>query len=508
MIRTVPELVPLLDHVDEFRQVIAAMRQGHGGTIDGSWGSSCALAAAAVANNAPGTLLVVLPRIGDLDDFAADLASLLPTPPGVFPAWETLPKEHSVSDNIFGARLRVLRELESPAPPKVVVAPFPALLQPVPARESRQAGTRTLRVGDDLPVDEFLRWLVDRGFERVPALEAPGEFAMHGGILDVFPPEAVDPIRIELFGDEIESIRLFDVESQRKVETLEEVQLTAIAPASSDDEQETVAWQSVLDSLPPNSWIVLGELADLKDEGKHYLQRLDDPRGLYGVEATLARCTEFPTVSISALSEASYETSCHLQVESIERFTGPKSEVLQEFASVVGRDEQVLIACHNAGEQERLSELLQEEVPELVPRVQLCLGTVTRGYRLVAEGIVVLSDHELFNRVDVRRGVQVRRKRSESRAIDSFLELKEGDLVVHLTHGIGRYLGMELLEREGGHEEHLVIEFRDHVKIYVPVTLIHLVQKYVGASKMAPRLSKIGGTSRRRKWPKRSLTWP
>lgn len=250
-----------------------------------------------------------------------------------------------------------------------------------------------------------------------------------------------------------------------------------------------------MDSLPPGSWIALSELTDIVHEGKQFLRRLEDRRGLFTVDATVARCTELPTVTISALSEASFETTCHLQIESIERFTGPKSEVIQELASIVGREEQVLIACHNEGERERLRELIQDEDPELAERVELCIGIVTRGYRLVFAKTLVLSDNELFNRVHVRQVTKAKTNRIASRAIDSFLELTEGSLVVHLTHGIGRYLGMELLDRDGEREEHLVLEFRDGVRIYVPVTLIHLVQKYVGASKGSPRLSKVGGTA-------------
>ncbi|MCA9046108.1 MAG: DEAD/DEAH box helicase, partial [Planctomycetaceae bacterium] len=370
-----------------------------------------------------------------------------------------------------------------------------ALLQPAPAKSQRVAATRILKVNDDLDVDEFLHWLVDRGFERVPALEMPGEFSVHGGILDLFPPGAIDPIRIELFGDEIDSIRNFDIETQRKISQLDEVEITAVAPTPLDREgysdDET---QHVVDSFPANTWVVFGELADVTAEAKHYLQRLNDSRGLFSVEATLARCTEFPSANVAALCETSYETTYSLQVESIERFAGPKAEVLTELASIVGKEERVLIACHNEGEQQRLGELLQEEVPELAPHVTLCLGAVTRGYRLVRNRLIVLSDNELFNRVDVRRATKRKRRRIESRAIDSFLDLNEGDLVVHLTHGIGRYLGMEIQKREDEEEEHLVIEFRGNVKIFVPVTLIHLVQKYVGSSKLAPRLSKIGGS--------------
>ena len=521
-IRELPDLIARIRHFEEFRHVLSALQHGESGTIDGAWGSSSALISGTLAAEVPGTLVVVLPRLSEVDDFAADLASYLPEPPRVFPAWETLPKERSVSDQVFGARLRVLTELESATPPKVVVTCFPALMQPVPSRDSRNAGTRVLKVGEDLDIETFLRWLVQQGFERVPSIEAPGEFSVHGGIVDIFPPDANDPLRVELFGDEIDSIRRFDVETQRKVEDLKSVAITVIGagqqagevsgessdvrakkkstkgdssplptPPTAQSPQPTAYF---FDSLPTGSWLALSELHDLVDEGKHYLERLDNPQGLFSVQATLARTTERPTVTVSALGGDSTETTCHLKVESIERFTGPRAEVLNELATIVGRDETVLIACHNEGERTRLGELLRESVPELAPRVTLCLGTVTRGFRLVRDRILVLSDNELFNRVEIRRTTRTR-KRLEGRAIDSFLDLKVGDLIVHLAHGIGRFRGMELLEKEGAKEEHLSLEFRDGVMIYVPVSLIHLVQKYVGASKGSPPLSKIGGTA-------------
>jgi transcription-repair coupling factor (superfamily II helicase) len=480
------------------------MQAGHSGTIDGAWGSSCALASAAIAAEAPSQVLIVLPRIQDVDDFAADLLSLLPDSPVVFPAWESLPKDRSVSDAVYGARLRLLQEIESTNPPKVIIASIAALLHPVPSKKSVTASTRTIRVGDTLETEEFLGWLVERGFERTPTIERAGEFSIHGGIIDIFTPEALDPVRIELFGDEVDSIRTFDVESQRKVDTLQETKITAVGRASPDTSSLALGprpsalgqddGECLVNRLAPGSWVVLSELADLVEEGRHYLQRLDNPQGLYRVEHVLSRTTQRPSVTLSALMGASAETTCHLKVESLERLTGPKSEVLKELAGIVGRDEQVVIACHNAGEKQRMQELFEQSVPELLPRVSLVVGIVTRGYRLVAEQVVVISDNELFDRVEIRR-TAARKKRLESRAIDSFLDLKEGDLVVHLSHGIGRFRGMEVLDREGGQEEHLVLEFRDGVKIFVPASLINLVQKYVGATKSSPTLSKVGGTA-------------
>ena len=108
-LRALPELVESVRGVESFRSVVAALKKGSSGTIDGAWGSSCALVTAAVVLEHDAPLLVVLPRISDVEDFAADLASLLPNPPVVFPAWESLPKERTVKDAVFGARLRVLQ---------------------------------------------------------------------------------------------------------------------------------------------------------------------------------------------------------------------------------------------------------------------------------------------------------------------------------------------------------------------------------------------------------------
>jgi transcription-repair coupling factor (superfamily II helicase) len=489
-IHRLEDLPPRVAALPDVAAVVSALARGESGTIDGTWGSSCALLAVTLAREAPATLLVVLPRIHDVDEFAADLGSYLPESLLVMPAWEGLPGERSLSDPVFGSRLRGLEALESTTPPRAVVTSLPALLQPAPSRGDREASGRDIRLNDELQVDELLQWLVARGFTRVSAIERHGEFSVHGGIVDVYSPGADAPVRIEFFGNDVESLRSFDVETQRRIETLAQVRIAAAAAGGADSETHP-AGELWLESLPPGSWVALVEPEELVAEGRHYLDRLDDPRGLYSVEAVLSHCTQRPSVTMAAISAASLETTCHLQVESIERLTGPKTDVFAELVSIVGRNETVLLACHNEGELSRLSELVTQCAPDFAERVRLCIGTVARGFRLVPERLVVVSDHELFGRTEVRR--EMRRKRNESRAIDSFLDLAPGDLVVHLAHGIGRFRGMELLETNGHKEEHLALEFRNDVRLYVPVSLIHLVQKYVGASKTAPTLSKLGG---------------
>ena len=389
------------------------------------------------------------------------------------------------------------------------------MLQPVPSREQVAASTRMLAVGETIEPEQFVRWLVERGFARVAAIELPGEFSMHGGILDLFPQTETDPLRIEFFGDEsnrsaaLTRIRNAKSKICRKsglrcwrclrMQMREEAREEASAASARSANEELLLSQQgahVVEWLPPGSWIVFVELPEMLDEGRHYLGRLDNPRGFYGVEATFKRCIDFPTVTIAAISGESAETVCHLKTESVERFDVPAAEVIGELAKVVGRDEQVLIACHNSGESTRLSELLSETDLPRTGRVVLCEGHVLHGFRLVSDRLIVLSDHELFGRRDIRRtGPKTRKALVESRAIDSFLELSEGHLVVHLTKGIARYRGMQMLGEGDRKEEHLVLEFRDGVKLFVPASLIHLVQKYVGGAKSTPTLSKIGSNS-------------
>jgi transcription-repair coupling factor (superfamily II helicase) len=515
------ELTALIGSQPGFTSVTAALVSGNSAAIDGAWGSSCALSIAALHNALPRSLLIVLPTVCDAEDLTDELAGLVPRRPALFPAWDSLPGEQDLSDPVFAARLSSIRRLQNSADPAIVVTCLAALLQPVPSAESIAAGTRTISVGDELALDPLLDWLLLRGFERVTAVELPGEFSVHGGILDIFPATEPDPVRIELFGDDVESIRSFDVETQRRLNDLTSFSLTATlppaasttVPGESTDDQKAKSGQkpksgsmrpflpdgaSLIDFLPDQTVVVLKDVNQAISEGRMYLQRLANPVGFFGVEATLSRLVEFPSVTIDALGADSYETTCHLSIEALERFSGSRHDALAELSELLGPEDHVLLCCHNDAEQLRLSELLVEADQSLglnlKDRTVLCTGRLDRGFRLLSSQLVVLSDHELFSRAQTRTAV--RKSRSpDSRAIDTFLDLQEGDLVVHVSHGIARYRGIRMVDSESQKEEHLLLEFRDNVVVYVPVSLIHLVQKYIGPAKTTPELSKFGGTA-------------
>jgi transcription-repair coupling factor (superfamily II helicase) len=491
---TLKDLTRQIQRAPGFPEVVAALKNGRSATIDGAWGSASALTAAALGLHAPTTLVILIAHVGDVDDFRDDVATFAGVVPEVFPAWEKLPRELTADDEIFGKRLRVLKRLGGSEPPRLVVAPFQAMLQPVPKPEALKGMSRIVSVGETVQVEALMRWLQDRGMTRVEVVEVPGEFSVRGGILDVFPTDASDPVRIEFFGDEVESIRPFDAETQRSLDRWNSVSLTA---ALGLDEIDPARFGHPADFFPEDTWVLLLEPNDLRDEGRQYLGRVPDAGGLFRVDQSFERLIRFSTIAVSTLAADSLETTCHLRVESVERFSGDLARVKAELEGASAGD-RVLIACHNAAEAERLGEVFSDTELARSDRLNLTVGRVRSGFHLIDARTLVIGDHELFARAEIRRPVT--RRRYESRAIDSFLDLNEGDLVVHVNHGIARYRGLQLLSKSDEYdEETMLLEFAEGTKLYVPVAKIDLVQKYVGGGKAEPTLSRIGSSA----WEKR-----
>lgn len=513
MIARLADLPRLLRDAEGFSGVVVALRAGGAGTVDGAWGSSAALAAATLAAEAPATILVVLAHPGDLEAWTGDLEGFAGRRPVIFPASDSWPPNPSSYDDTPRQRLRLIQKLASD-PPKLLLTTMAAVMQPVPGRGELEARGRRLRVGETLDLEEIGVWLVNNGYKRVDACELPGEFARRGGILDIFSLDADEPVRLEFFGDEIESIRPFAVGTQRSSGELKEVvvlganqNLTPRPPSLRGKGEMERA--HLTQHLPASSWVILIEPTEIQEQGKFFLETVADVEGLFTVEGTLRQLLALPNATVSAFPRPGIEAAAHLRVESVERFSGNVNRVRDEL-DTIARQDQVLIACHNEAEVHRLTDVLAAGQLAQHDRLKVVTGSVRAGFRLVEAGIIVLGSHELFHREQMpagQKGNPLPRRRIESRAIDSFLELNDGDLVVHVVHGIARFRGMQMLDRphhgepqgrgasEAAKEENLLLEFRDGVMMYVPVSKIDLVQKYVGGSKSNPELSKLGGTA-------------
>jgi len=482
-----------------FAEVVDCLKQGHAATIDGTWGSSCALAAAALAAHAPDLLVVVCPNEEQVEQFIDDLALFTRWEAEDFPAAEL--SESRFDDEAFGQRLRVLKKLlfagepqfASPsraetAAPRLLVASIQSLLQPNPDRATLLGRTRILRRGQSAAIEEWTRRLAEGGLAAATAVELPGEFAVRGGILDIFAPDWQQPVRVEFVGDGIESLRRFDVATQRSLATLDEVEVTLIGQGQSGQGYLT-------DFLPLRSWFLLIEPSDLEQQARLYLERVQPwseskagGRRLHTFSDLMRQVYRFPSVTASAIAAASWETTCRLRIESVERFSGEIQRVRKELDEAAGEGE-VFIVCQTEAEARRLREIFSETAVARQHRLHFALGKLHSGFRLLSAGVTLLSSGEMFRRIERPRPVG----RRLGRPIDSFLELQEGELVVHVSHGIARYRGMKLLEKQGQIEEHLELEFQGGTRLYVPASKIGLVQKYVGGTKSRPKPAKLHG---------------
>lgn len=478
-------------------------------------GAPPALVAAALQSRLPAPLLVILPTQREADDLAADLLTFGVSSPFIFPDRETLLQQQVVIDEAVGQRLRVMKSLASATKESypTVVTSVQALLQGVPSSSALVSATRTIKSQQRLAMEPFLTWLVEQGFEATTAVELPGEFSHRGGILDLFAADWEAPIRIELFDEEVESIRQFDIATQRSLARLDEVHVTAWSEGQATNDH-------LASYLPAGSAILLVEPDRIAEEAKHFLSRSENTAALHSLTALFTSFSPFAVASCGQILAGISGQRCQLPIESVDRFSGDISHIRDELdQKSVGQ--QVLVVASTDAEIERLREIFATSALMATGRLLFPVGSLREGFRLRTKathaaapkarrkkpassdepdtnsttptpgisGTIVLTASELFHRGELRRAP----RRHLGKAIDSFIDLRDGDLVVHLAHGIGRYRGLKLIEKQGQAEEHLEIEFDGGTRLYVPAVKIDLVQKYVGGTKTRPTLAKIGG---------------
>ncbi|MBT6918277.1 MAG: transcription-repair coupling factor, partial [Planctomycetaceae bacterium] len=477
-------------------EVLASLNQGHGGTIGGTWGAASSLAVAAIASararEQPGLIIVVVPHAVDADIFADDLTLFTSSTVDVLPVIESIDNlssnhEHLVTDPAEARRLAIVKRLieNSDASPRILVTSMQAVLTPLPDPRQIEESTRQLTLGATIDPQELAEWLSARGWQQVDTLDTPGTFARRGGIIDLFATDWERPVRLELNDDEIDSLRSFDTVSQRSIQTLNSIDLTALQSQRTNDKQ---AW--LTDIAPSDTWWSLVEPQELSDEGQRLADILPEQSTLNTADL-FSRIYRFPSIILSAIAPTSLETTAHLAIESVERFTGQLDRVCHEL-NTVGKDQHVWVVVPTEAEEKRLKELLSPSAPAHAGRLHFIQGKLSAGFRLVPEKFVLISAAELFRRHDSPRNRLP--KHRLTRTIDTFLDLKDGDFVVHVAHGIARYKGLKLLKKHGRTEEFLELEFAESTRIYVPASSIELVQKYVGGGKTGPKLAKIGGT--------------
>ena len=555
------------------------------------------LAALLRARFAARTIVVVTDQLKAQEIFLQDLTTWLQLLEGswpkplFFPAWEMLPHDARLPHvDVIGDRLETLISLLATGPevataPQIVVASVTAMLQRTFARPDLSARLRVLRQGDRCEPLDLVEWLEEAGYEPEAQVTQRGEIALRGGILDVFPLTTPWPVRLEFFGDELESLRYFDPLSQISREAISSVmippagelgllkKMPGTSGQTTNSKPPANSLGTLLDYVPSDSLLVCCSSEQIQAQAAEYEQQVtaNEPlitqwralretagsRGMTLIDladrespatwnpsdttVTGAVLEGDPTGSEYSQSHtASHPPSWDLQsLESVRPVPerAPEAQVAEaqrkEFFTQIHRwlrqGYAVHVFCNNNGERQRFLEIWQEYGLDglgdqtateglSTPGLAVHLGSLARGFLSEQSRLVVVTDAEIFGRYKVQRPRRLKSAHAQAArsALDiDFTELEEGDYVVHLQHGIGRYQGLTVVPVGAGRkqvngvevpadqsdgQECLVLEYAANdpaqpgPRLYVPITEAHLVSKYVGTGRARPPLNTLGGT--------------
>ena len=415
-------------------------------------------------------------------------------------------------------RMEVLRTLieKEEGSPVTVITTMDAFLDGLPHPEEIRLERISLSGGDAVELTEFEERLLALGYERESQIEGPGQFAVRGGILDVFPLTEELPVRIELWGDEIDSIRSFDVESQRSIENLETV---TIYPASEN-------WKNVMDTVSfleyfpkEKSLLLLDEpqrLQEMAEEVEKESFHSRESRIEAGMEETQdVSLKVFETKDIivrmnlySGIAVTTLETKCGLfrvrrtysiQARGVNPYNNSFELLTRDLKRMKRERYRVVLLSASRTRAKRLAEDLRdynlssfysEDMERTVNpgEIMVSCGYAAEGYEYPMLKFTVISETDIFGRQKKKK----RRKKYEGQKIRDFAELKPGDYVVHENHGIGIYQGIEKIEVEKVIKDYMKISYAAGGVLYIPVAQMDLIQKYAGADAKKPRINKLG----------------
>ena len=459
-----------------------------------------------------------------------------------FPSWQVNPyKWKSPPVENIGERLETLYFLQN-RDSLIVTASVRAFLEPTVAPDELKQSSLALALNQEISLDDVVEKLANMGYERMPMVEEVGSFAVRGGIIDIFPHTEQNPVRIELFGDFIDSIRAFSVASQRSVEKLERVSLLPrreilISNTELDElieklpeadrkilfdkfrfgiDNPGLEWASgyfrkkqtyLGDYLDLSTTLYLlepsllqtecGELQEmftnLYDEEEGNYEALPRPDQIY------MGCDEFERIlaDLPKVSEIGFGKKDRVSVDfhmGEHPIINSRIPLLQKYISESRRNSlRVFLACDNKIQKKRVNDILADDSDF----VHVDVLDISEGFTFSEINLSLLTDHQVFT----RRFHSHRRARiKEGMALSSYTNLNRGDYVVHVDYGIGRYRGLEELTIDSRRRDCLLITYERDDRLYVPIEEFNRVQKYIGKDGR-PKLSTLGGTG----WQKTKL---
>ena len=415
-------------------------------------------------------------------------------------------------------RMEVLRAIaeKKKEEPVTVITTMDAFLDGIISPDEIQKNRIHITGEDTVDLTKLEQDLTALGYERESQIEAPGQLAVRGGIIDVFPLAEEMPVRIELWGDEIDSIRMFDAKSQRSIENISEI---TIYPASENcfgnnglvsflkyfPENETLLFYDEPHRLQETAETVEAEYteslknradAGMKEEGEEELR-------VFQTKDIISEMNRYSGIGLTTL-----ESKCGLfkvrsvytvQAKGVNPYNNSFELLTRDLKRLKRNGYRVVLLSGSRTRAKRLAEDLrdydlssfysEDMQREVKPgEIMAAYGYASEGYEYPMLKFVVISESDIFGRKKKKK----KRKKYEGQRIQDFAELKPGDYVVHENHGIGVYKGIEKIEVEKIVKDYMKIVYAEGGVLYIPVAQMDLIQKYAGADAKKPRLNKLG----------------
>lgn len=418
------------------------------------------------------------------------------------------------SKELVKARMEVLAALIEKKE-AVIVTSFDAFMDCLLTKEVIKTRIVSIGAEDAVDLEELIQRLSQIGYEREAEISSSGQFAVRGGILDVYPLTEELPIRIELWGDEVDSIRTFDVDTQRSIENLSEV---LIYPASEfpSEEDERVSFLQYFD--PKDTLLYLDEPVRILEKGesveKEFLEAgkrrveagyevSNEEMKLYGVSEVVKEMNRYCSVGFFTLpmKAKGFEVrgSYDLQTKSVNPYNRSFELLTQDLKRLKRNGYRVVLLSGSRTRAKRLAEDLRDydlssyysddmEREVKAGEIMTAYGHIAEGYEYPLLKFTVIAESDIFGNVKKKK----KRKIYEGRKIQSFSELKPGDYVVHENHGLGIYQGIEKIEVDRIAKDYMKIAYDKGGNLYIPATQLDLIQKYASADAKKPKLNRLG----------------
>lgn len=558
----------------EFKKISKEAVPGKRQLITGISGSARTAVLAELLKDRQQPLLVVTDNLGHLEELADDFSNLLPADQVFeFPVEEVLAAEVATSSpNYRLQRVQALNALSNNRP-VVVVTSVAGMRRNVVSPAFFVQATLQLKVGGEIDPEKARQQLSAMGYQLQKMVLRPGDFAVRGSIIDIYALNTDNPVRVDLFDTEIDSLRYFDASTQKSIDNVKQVEILPatdlILPpaefpritaaikqeydtitAGLQDGDEDIIQQvnnrftplltalkdhqlpsellefgnllyptphSLIDYLGDQGIIYLDDFARLKDSAK---KLTDEDQGWLEDKVKYHQLTKVPTVGndfaqlvqaddhaqvLGALfkkgvGNLTLDQLTELTSRPMQRFFGQLPLLKSELQRWRDQGQTVILMAANQERRKQIAQTMRDfdvQVTETsttdlrVNVVQLVAGSLNNGFEMPAAGLVVITEGEMFKQV--KKGRHRPQKLANAERLKSYTDLKPGDYVVHVNHGIGIFSGIKTMEVDGVHQDYMIINYRNNAQIFVPVTQLNLVQKYVSSESKHPRINRLGG---------------